>query len=120
MRTILCALALCVACFAQHPGEPTPPKPTSYKPITSDEKIAILKAQKAFLTAQDAVKQTPQFGAFIEAQNSVQKAWQEVLTSRKLTSENTILCDGPGPGPCSDVPAGDFAVKPKPEPEVKK
>jgi hypothetical protein len=119
MRTILCALALCVACFAQHPGEPTPPKPTSYKPITSDEKIAILKAQKEFLTAQDAVKGTPQFSAFIEAQSKVQKAWQAVLDNRKLTPDKVALCDGPAPGPCSDVAAGDMIIKEKP-PEAKK
>ena len=95
------------------------PKP-SIQPVTDSEKIAILQAQKELLGAQSTLQATAEYQRFVAAQAALQKAGQDVYTSRKITNAEYLLCDGPSAGPCSDVKKDEFALRPQPKPEPKK
>ena len=81
------------------------------KPITDAEKIAVLQAQKDALQAQAALQATPEWQRFQAAQAGLQKAAQEIYSSRKITNAEYVLCDGPGAGECKDVKAGVLELK---------
>ena len=100
-------------------------------PITDAEKIKVLQDQKEMLAANaeyqkkvteanDALKATPEYQRVLAAQSQLQKDGQEIYSSRKLKPEDYALCDGPTPGACADVKAGEIALKAKPKAEAKK
>ena len=92
-------------------------------PVTDAEKIQILTAERNLSQATDALKSTPQFQAYMSAQGAVSKVGQAVLDSRKITTANYTLCDGPAPVPCADVVKDEIVLrsnKPEPKAPVKK
>ena len=56
--------------------------------LTTNEKLAILKAQNAILRAQDALQKTPQYQQYMTAQAELQKVANEAYASRKIKFED--------------------------------
>src|ERR1035438_5317526 len=104
----LMVLVMCSVAWGQAPD------------LTTNEKLAILKAQNAILRAQDALQKTPQYQQYMTAQAELQKVANEAYASRKIKFEDWTLCDGPGVGVCADVPAGEIAFRATKKEEVKK
>lgn len=89
-------------------------------PITSEEEIAILAAQKERLQASLAVADANKRSS--EAQNRLQDLARKVYEDRGIEGTAWSLCDGPQLPECSDVKPGRIAlrqIKNKPKDEKK-
>jgi hypothetical protein len=90
-------------------------------PLTDEEKISILTAQKTLFQKYSAYQQkmTELKAAEAEvgpASDAVVKAWVGVEETRHLKPGEAVRCDGPAPLPdCQGVAPGEVALKVKPE-----
>jgi hypothetical protein len=88
-------------------------------PVTEKEEIHILYLQKLAMRSetalQEAMKKLPEYVAAQKAENDLQVAGKKLYEDRKLTQNDALLCDGPTPGACSDVPEGRIAFRKKVE-----
>lgn len=88
--------------------------------LTLQEKLDIRQAQNEILRANDALQKSAEYQKTINAQAQLNKVGTAVYTSRKLKFDDYSLCDGPGPAPCENVPAGDIVLRPRPKQDAKK
>ena len=88
-------------------------------PISSDEEIALLAAQKEQLVASQALQaaeqKLPEYQKAIDAQKRLQELAMMVFSSRKIDGTQYSLCDGPMLPECKDVPIGRIALRPVPK-----
>ena len=118
MKTLVAVLFCAALSFAQ---TPTPPKsePKTVAPLTEKEKLSVLTPQKVLFQKYSNYLQlqTQLAQAQTDTQNASQevaKAWQALYDSRKLGQDDALRCDGPSPGPCAKVAAGDIDLVAKP------
>ena len=119
MKTILSVLILSVASLAQ--TKPASTKLVVVAPLTDEEKISILTAQKTLFQKYSAYQQKMTELKALEAEvgpagDAVAKAWVGVEETRHLKPGEAVRCDGPVPLPdCQGVGPGEVALRVKPE-----
>jgi len=112
LLSLLLFVALGVAVvIAQSPAAPAP--------LTSEEKLSLLRAENEALLAQQALQRTPEFARAQKASQDLTAAVQQAFLSRKITEQDWALCDGPAQGACATVAQGEMTWKPQPKPEPK-
>jgi hypothetical protein len=106
---ILILAVIVVFCFLLTRAQGQETKPV-VAPLSSDEEIALLAAQKEQMRAEQVYQ---------AANKRLIDLVQKVYADRKIEIKDYTLCDGPGPVECKDVPQGRIALRLVPKKEAK-